>query len=69
MHLPCFVDKGQGHVIGGYKAAISNPNTSTEAKEHAAERLDELGEEGYSSPPHELGIHQIAGYKATISSS
>jgi hypothetical protein len=67
-------DKDQSHVIGGLKAAISNPNTSTEAKEHAAERLGALGEPGYSSPPretahHELGTHQIAGYKATINSS
>ncbi|KAF9652844.1 hypothetical protein BDM02DRAFT_3108461 [Thelephora ganbajun] len=65
-------DKDPGHVIGGLKAAISNPNTSTEAKEHAAERLKELGDPGYSTPPHEppheeLGSHQIAGYKATIS--
>jgi len=68
------VDKDQSHVIGGLKATISNPNTSTEAKEHAAERLEELGQPRYSSPgrepaaPHELGTHQIAGYKATISS-
>ena len=61
-------------MIGGLKAAISNPNTSSEAKEHAAERLQELGEPEFSPPPrepphHELGSHQIAGYKATISSS
>jgi len=61
-------------VIGGLKATISNPNTSTEAKEHAAERLEELGQPGYTSPDHEpahheLGTHQIAGYKAAISSS
>ncbi|KAF9792761.1 hypothetical protein BJ322DRAFT_73687 [Thelephora terrestris] len=56
--------KDQGHVIGGLKAAISNPNTSEEAKERAAERLEEMGE---SAPAHqELGTHQIAGYKATI---
>lgn len=59
-------DKDQSHVIGGLKAAISNPNTSTEAKEHAAERLQELDQEPLH---HELGSHQIAGYKATISSS
>ena len=60
-------------MIGGLKATISNPNTSTEAKEHAAERLEELGQPRYTSPSrehtHELGTHQIAGYKATISSS
>ena len=51
--------------MGGLKAAITNANTSTEAKEHAAERLRELEE----PPHHELGSHQIAGYKAAISSS
>lgn len=61
-------------MIGGLKAAISNPNTSSEAKERATERLQELGEPEYtSSPPepaqHELGTHQIAGYKATLTSS
>lgn len=52
-------------MIGGLKAAIANPHTSAEAKEHAAERLRELDE----PPHHELGSHQIAGYKAAISSS
>ena len=61
-------------MIGGLKAAISNPNTSTEAKEHAAERLEELGQPRYTSPGrepahHELGTHQIAGYRGVISSS
>ena len=70
----CPADKDQSHVIGGLKATISNPKTSTEAKEHAAERLEELAERTHSSPPHEpphheLGTHQIAGYKATITSS
>lgn len=72
--IPCFADKDPGHVIGGFKAAITNPNTSAEAKEHAAERLQELGEPDYTSSlpdpvQQELGTHQIAGYKATISSS
>jgi len=65
-------DKDQSHVIGGYKAAITNPHTSAEAKEHAAERLQELGDPpspAHEPPQHELGSHQIAGYKATISSS
>ena len=61
----CFADKDRGHVIGGLKAAITNPRTSPEAKESAAERLRELEEPVH----HELGSHQISGYKATISSS
>jgi hypothetical protein len=67
--LLCSVDKDQSHVIGGLKATISNPNTSPEAKEHAAQRLEELTERTDEPPHHELGTHQIAGYKATISSS
>lgn len=71
--MPYFVDKDQSHVIGGLKATISNPNTSSEAKERAAERLQGLGEPDYtsSSPEpalHELGSHQIAGYRATLTS-
>ena len=62
-----FADKDQTHVIGGLKAAITNPHTSAEAKEHAAERLQELVDP--ESPHHELGTHQIAGYRATITSS
>jgi len=68
------IDKDQSHVIGGLKAAISNPNTSTDAKEHAAERLKDIDKQMHPLPSHdvhhhELGTHQIAGYKATISSS
>jgi len=57
-------EKDPGHVIGGLKGTISNPNTSAEAKEHAAERLHEMEDE---PAHHELGSHQIAGYKAAIS--
>lgn len=60
-------------MIGGLKAAISNPSTSDQAKERAKERLQELGERDPSSspePPHqELGSHQIAGYKGTLAGS
>ncbi|KAK1925353.1 hypothetical protein DB88DRAFT_483668 [Papiliotrema laurentii] len=42
-------DKGEGgehdhRVLGGFKATLSNPNSSEEAKEHAAEVLVEHGE-------------------------
>ena len=65
---PRSADKDQSHVIGGLKATITNPNTSADAKDNAMKRLEELGQ---SDEPthHELGTHQIAGYKATISSS
>ncbi|WWC70651.1 uncharacterized protein I206_104602 [Kwoniella pini CBS 10737] len=47
----------QHRVLGGYKATLHNPNTSSEAKEHAKEVLKE-GEK------HEH--HVIGGYKATL---
>ncbi|KAG7087275.1 hypothetical protein E1B28_013253 [Marasmius oreades] len=34
-------DEHRNHVLGGYKAALANPNVSTEAKLHAATVLDE----------------------------
>ncbi|KAK0509588.1 hypothetical protein JMJ35_007982 [Cladonia borealis] len=39
----------------GYKAAISNPNTSTKAKEHAAEQLEKLGGEDAFMKNNKLG--------------
>ncbi|TFL06883.1 Conidiation protein 6-domain-containing protein [Pterulicium gracile] len=33
-------DKNPGNQIGGYKATLSNPNVSKEAKQHAKEMLD-----------------------------
>ena len=33
-------DKNDGNVIGGYKATLSNPRVSKEAKQHAKEMLD-----------------------------
>ncbi|KAF9254923.1 hypothetical protein L218DRAFT_938176 [Marasmius fiardii PR-910] len=34
-------DEHQNHVLGGYKAALANPNVSTEAKLHAETILEE----------------------------
>ncbi|KAJ8453581.1 hypothetical protein ONZ45_g19658 [Pleurotus djamor] len=36
-------EKNAANVIGGLKAAMHNPNVSDEAKQHAAERLEEMG--------------------------
>ena len=38
---------GQGNVLGGHKATLSNANSSEEAKEHSRKVLDDAGE------PHE----------------
>jgi len=68
-------------VAGGYKATISNPNTSEEAKEHARLKLAEMGaeyedepqmqyrEEEHRGEHHDSAHHSrvMAGYKATIS--
>ncbi|KAF2395947.1 hypothetical protein EJ06DRAFT_585508 [Trichodelitschia bisporula] len=69
-----------GNVIGGYKATISNPTVSNQAKEHAKEVL----EEEYNIPvaegtrrPSQTAItneavegknpgNVVGGYKATI---
>jgi len=45
-------EKHDNHVIGGYKATLSNANSSEEAKKHAREMLEKAGvsyEEGESS--------------------
>ncbi|WVQ65895.1 uncharacterized protein L199_004073 [Kwoniella botswanensis] len=49
--------KHEHHVLGGYKATLSNPNTSEQAKEHAEKVLKEGTE-------HEH--HVLGGYKATL---
>jgi len=55
-------------VVGGYKATISNPNTSDEAKEHAKEMLEteyadvKTGDDKEKDPSRVIG-----GLKATIS--
>ena len=58
--------------MGGYKATISNPNTSEEAKQHAREQLEsgvqEAGEQAQQARedfPQNPG-NVIGGLKATI---
>jgi len=65
--------KDLGHVIGGYKATLSNPNVSEEAKEHAEKMLEKLDggdvserrSDSDSLEGKDLG-HVIAGYKAAL---
>jgi hypothetical protein len=40
-----------GNVIGGYKATLSNPNTSEEAKQHAQEVIDNYESSGEVPEP------------------
>eukprot|EP01118_Nematostelium_gracile_P020517 TRINITY_DN996_c0_g1_i1.p1 TRINITY_DN996_c0_g1~~TRINITY_DN996_c0_g1_i1.p1 ORF type:complete len:162 (+),score=44.41 TRINITY_DN996_c0_g1_i1:53-538(+) len=67
--------KNMGNVIGGYKAAMHNPNVSEEAKEHAKEFLEDHGvfepssTDQHFEAPSFAGKHKtnvIAGYKSTL---
>ncbi|KAI0040636.1 hypothetical protein FA95DRAFT_1647893 [Auriscalpium vulgare] len=55
-------------VMGGYKATLSNPNTSEHAKAHAREVLEAAGylerPAGTSEEEHETRV--LAGYKAAL---
>jgi len=69
---PPMTDKNVGNVIGGYKAALHNPNVSVEGKEHAQKALEELNE-GTTTTTSTGGLidgkdaeHVLAGHKANI---
>ncbi|KAI0325106.1 hypothetical protein GY45DRAFT_287550 [Cubamyces sp. BRFM 1775] len=55
-------------VAGGYKAAISNPHTSEEAKQHAREILAavQAAEAPVDATPEEHHKRVVAGYKAAL---
>ena len=74
----------ESHVVGGLKAALHNPKVSEEAKQHAQQRLDELGEGANATNhtvTHQTEIHResaatgknegniIGGYKAALHST
>ncbi|KAF8608856.1 hypothetical protein BDV93DRAFT_518900 [Ceratobasidium sp. AG-I] len=61
------------HVLGGYKATLSNPNTGEEAKEHAKQVLADAGvsttgntsgSHGSTGDEHENRV--LGGHKATL---
>jgi len=65
-------------VEGGYKATLSNPNSSEEAKKHAQEMLDKAGVDANEKrstdtsnfSEEEKHKHRVeGGYKATLSNS
>jgi len=72
--------KNPGNVIGGYRAALHNPNSSEEAKEHAEEVLEGMGAdpEGHADPKKSQSYAKhastagknkgnvIGGYRATL---
>ncbi|KIP08301.1 hypothetical protein PHLGIDRAFT_127122 [Phlebiopsis gigantea 11061_1 CR5-6] len=63
-------DRDTNRVLGGYKATLSNENTSPEAKQHAAEILEAHGytverAEGVGEDEHQTRV--LAGYKAALS--
>ncbi|GAM90815.1 hypothetical protein ANO11243_088600 [Dothideomycetidae sp. 11243] len=61
-------DSHESHVIGGHKAAISNPNVSVEAKLHSKEVLEKEFEGGHiAKDEHEKDPkHVEAGLKGTL---
>ncbi|KAG8698293.1 hypothetical protein FRC08_006017 [Ceratobasidium sp. 394] len=61
-------DIHETHVLAGYKATLSNPNTSPEAKANAARILAEAGELVPAGSVEDTHMHHVfAGYKAAIS--
>ncbi|KAL0948989.1 hypothetical protein HGRIS_009088 [Hohenbuehelia grisea] len=61
--------KNAGNVIGGYKATLSNPNSSEEAKEHAQQKVDDLTEEFGDTGSSDAGKNKgnvIGGHKANL---
>ena len=66
-------NKNPERVAAGLKAAMHNPNVSGEAKEHAAERLEQMGMGTGSRHEHtqhystgQDANRVLGGYKATL---
>ncbi|KAF9567731.1 hypothetical protein CPC08DRAFT_807494 [Agrocybe pediades] len=65
-------EKNQDYVARGLKATIHNDNTSDQAKQSAADRLEKMGAEvpsDYQSHPknqERLSQQSIAGYKSSL---
>ena len=47
-------EKNPDYVARGLKAAIHNPNVSAEAKDHAAQQLEEMGKKPIDSDAQKL---------------
>ena len=60
-------EKDTTRVAAGLRAAIHNPNVSEEAKERAADRLDNLGERSGGIAQGGADTNRVlGGYKATL---
>ncbi|KAF8896595.1 hypothetical protein BD779DRAFT_1668356 [Infundibulicybe gibba] len=62
-------EKDPARVAAGLKAAIHNPNVSEEAKDRAAQRLEEMDVPTADPQPTAVppeNKHVLAGYKATL---
>ncbi|WVO17306.1 hypothetical protein L204_104998 [Cryptococcus depauperatus] len=62
-------EQHEHHVIGGYKAALHNPNVSIEAKTHAANVIKDYESEAEHKDSHDEEVHRHrveGGYKATL---
>jgi len=60
-------DKDPVRVAAGLKATLHRDNVSDEAKQHAEERLKEMGALGTDAPSGEpLNNRALGGYKATL---
>lgn len=63
--------KDSARVAAGLKAAMHNPNVSSEAKEQAARKLQDLAGGGGGSTETETSAHQnrvLGGFQATLHS-
>jgi hypothetical protein len=58
------IEKDTTRVAAGLKAAINNPNVSGEAKERAAEQLENM--EGHFQTSGQESNRVLGGYKATL---
>ncbi|VDC06279.1 unnamed protein product [Peniophora sp. CBMAI 1063] len=59
--------KDPTRVAAGLKAAMHNPNVSAEAKDNAAQRLEEIVVGAETNVGNDLSTREAAGYKATLS--
>ncbi|KAI0793410.1 Conidiation protein 6-domain-containing protein [Abortiporus biennis] len=59
-------DKNPGNVARGYKATMSNPNTSDSAKQHAQETLEKMKQSGEIDSEEAHAGQVERGHKAAM---
>jgi hypothetical protein len=60
------IEKDTTRVAAGLKAAVNNPNVSGEAKERAAEQLENMEGHSQTSASGQESNRVLGGYKATL---